>query len=314
MVDLRGTFHLIAFMISNQEKEIDFIEFFLGLINLAKEMDMDFDPLYIMMDASDACFNAIKNILPEAKVLMCFFHVMKNIKANCEKPLTKDQYQKLKFDIGQIHYSVSKDDYFCKLKKFEVCCDQKGTSEVFKYMSKQWFYGNFSNWQIFNNPPGWANTNSNIESFNATIKRDYSLRRRYSVFGSVDIICTMIVYYSSHKKTFHITPKFDKDIKIYAKKCSIAKYTKISGDIFSYKDKFNINIRKRWCNCANFLKHAICGHILGYTYRYGYLDDECWFGEKYQNRATDFHYNMKRGAKKHKSGRYKKSEKALSDY
>ena len=62
MVDLRGTFHLIAFMISNQEKEIDFIELFLGLINLAKEMDMDFDPLYIMMDASEACFNAIKNI------------------------------------------------------------------------------------------------------------------------------------------------------------------------------------------------------------------------------------------------------------
>jgi hypothetical protein len=28
-------------------------------------------------------------------------------------------------------------------------------------------------WQMFHNPPGWSNTNSNIESFNATIKRDF---------------------------------------------------------------------------------------------------------------------------------------------
>jgi hypothetical protein len=38
-------------------------------------------------------------------------------------------------------------------------------------------------WQIFHNPPGWSNTHSNIESFNATIKRDFSLRKRYSVWG-----------------------------------------------------------------------------------------------------------------------------------
>ena len=45
-----------------------------------------------------------------------------------------------------------------------------------------------SKWQMFHNPPGWSNTNSNIESFNVTIKRDFSLRKRYSVWGSVDII------------------------------------------------------------------------------------------------------------------------------
>ncbi len=34
--------------------------------------------------------------------------------------------------------------------------------------------------------------NSNIVSFNATIKRDHSLRRRYSVSGSVEIIITTV--------------------------------------------------------------------------------------------------------------------------
>jgi hypothetical protein len=43
-------------------------------------------------------------------------------------------------------------------------------------------------WQMFHNPPGWSNTNSNIGSFNATIKRDFFLKKRYSVLGSVNII------------------------------------------------------------------------------------------------------------------------------
>ncbi len=41
---------------------------------------------------------------------------------------------------------------------------------------------------MFHNPPSWSNKNSNIESLNATIKRDFSLRKRYSVWGSIDII------------------------------------------------------------------------------------------------------------------------------
>jgi uncharacterized membrane protein len=26
------------------------------------------------------------------------------------------------------------------------------------------------------------------------------------------------------------------------------------------------------------MKHAVCGHILGYIYRHTKLDQECWFG------------------------------------
>jgi len=40
------------------------------------------------------------------------------------------------------------------------------------------------------------------------------------------------------------------------------------------------------------------------------VDAEAWSGDKYNNRATDFKFNTKRGAKK-KSGRCPNSEKAL---
>ena len=36
--------------------------------------------------------------------------------------------------------------------------------------------GDFKNWKIYNNPDGYANTNSPIESFNASLKR--SLKRK----------------------------------------------------------------------------------------------------------------------------------------
>ena len=32
------------------------------------------------------------------------------------------------------------------------------------------------------------------------------------------------------------------------------------------------------CSCGSFMKHAVCGHILGYIYRHTKLDQECWFG------------------------------------
>ena len=55
--------------------------------------------------------------------------------------------------------------------------------------------GKFKKWKIFHNPPGWSNTNSNIKSFNAVIKRDFTLRRRYSVYASVEMMEDIILYY-----------------------------------------------------------------------------------------------------------------------
>ncbi len=301
-------------MISNQETEPVFCEFVKGLIELAEEMEIDFEPLFVMMDACEACFNAVTKMLPDAEILMCFFHVMKNVKSNCEKPLSKEQYVKFRYDIGLIHYSVSKADFDEKVKNFEKEWNKKGTKNVFEYMNKQWFTGKFSSWQVFTNPPGWANTNSNIESFNATIKRDHSLRRRYSVYGSVDVIIQMIEYYSTHKKTFYTIPKFDKKTKSWGKHCAVFKYKKVGRQTYSYKNKYEINTKTNSCNCSAFLKNAVCPHILGYIYRHPSLDEQCLFGERYQNKAVDFHHKMKRGAEKKNTGRYKNAEKALSSY
>ncbi|ETM34807.1 hypothetical protein L914_18180 [Phytophthora nicotianae] len=50
--------------------------------------------------------------------------------------------------------------------------------EFSQYMSSQWLYGSFSTWQAYATPIGFASTNNPVETFNAVIKRDYTLRRR----------------------------------------------------------------------------------------------------------------------------------------
>ena len=68
-------------------------------------------------------------------------------------------------------------------------------SDLIQYIRVQWY----NKWMIHYNPLGWANTNSNIESFNATINRDFFQRERLSVFGVVLTIEEMIIYYSKNK-------------------------------------------------------------------------------------------------------------------
>ena len=121
----------------------------------------------------------------------------------------------LKEFICQNQPLIMRNSFFLEL--FKEKWNRKATKAEYNYMAT-WFSGRWCNWQIFHNPPGYPNTNYNIESFNATIKRDFSLRKRYSVFGSVNVIIKMIIYYSTHKKTFQTTSKFNENNHNRAKK------------------------------------------------------------------------------------------------
>jgi hypothetical protein len=149
-------------------------------LDIANKMDIEFDHEYIMMDACDATCNAAKKAFPYSTILMCYFNVMKNIKANCQKALDDDIYEELLADFRYIHMRISVIEYDGALEKFKKKWNKKKYKKLYDYCTS-WFSGKFSKWQIWHNPPGWANTNSNFESFNATIKRDFSLRKQYSV-------------------------------------------------------------------------------------------------------------------------------------
>jgi len=165
VVDAHGHFHPICFMISSHEKEEDFVDLLEGLIELSNSLGLVFEPQYVIMDACDASYNAVEKVFPRAKILMCWFHVQFNIRKKCEAKLGDDLWQVLLKDMRGLHYSISTEEYREKTRTFKHYW-VKINKDVYT-CCESWFFGRHSAWQIFHNPPGYASTNSNIESFNS---------------------------------------------------------------------------------------------------------------------------------------------------
>ena len=88
-----------------------------------------------------------------------------NIRKKCEAKLGDDLWQVLLKDMRGLHYSISTEEYGEKTRTFKHYW-VKINKDVYT-CCESWFFGRHSAWQIFHNPPGYASTNSNIESFNS---------------------------------------------------------------------------------------------------------------------------------------------------
>ena len=58
----------------------------------------------------------------------------------------------------------------------------------------------WSNWQIYHNKPGQANTNFNKESFDNVIKKKYSMKTKLSMEISLLMLTRLVLAYSTNPK------------------------------------------------------------------------------------------------------------------
>ena len=77
---MHGVLHPIAFMLTSFETSYDSDLFYKGLIKLARILNLNFDPEYIMQDAAPASYLSACKYFPDAIVLKCYFHVMQNVR------------------------------------------------------------------------------------------------------------------------------------------------------------------------------------------------------------------------------------------
>ena len=77
--DQVGRFHPVCFMITSHETIPDFFVFYESLIKLTESFEIEYDPEFIMQDACLASETSVLRFFPEVKILMCYFHVMKNV-------------------------------------------------------------------------------------------------------------------------------------------------------------------------------------------------------------------------------------------
>jgi hypothetical protein len=59
ITDIQGKFHPVVFMLTSHEKRIDFHHLYSGLVKIAEELEINFDPKFIMQDACKASYNGV---------------------------------------------------------------------------------------------------------------------------------------------------------------------------------------------------------------------------------------------------------------
>jgi hypothetical protein len=133
--DIAGHFFPIAFGIISREQEIDFITFFQTLLALCKELNIQPVIKYLMQDACGASANGAEAIFgPNIVILMCYFHVQKNVK----------EYLKSIEELYQFQYDqfVSQRATDFAINKFIV---DYNNSIFINNQQQQQFYPIFSN-------------------------------------------------------------------------------------------------------------------------------------------------------------------------
>jgi hypothetical protein len=119
ITDIAGQFHPIAFCITSSEDTHSFTEFYRGLLELAEKMGIEFYPDFIMQDSWDASLTGASKAGIKAVILMCYFHVIYNIKKLYKHKLTKAEWHELRgymYDIHLARSELERDERWAKFK------------------------------------------------------------------------------------------------------------------------------------------------------------------------------------------------------
>ena len=84
-------------------------------------MELQWQPSYVMQDAQQSSYNAIKRLFPDIEVLMCYYHVTENIRKKCKPYISnrEDVYDELKAAVHEMHMSSSEEEYEQLKKEFK---------------------------------------------------------------------------------------------------------------------------------------------------------------------------------------------------
>ena len=214
--------------------------------------------------------------------------------------MSDDLFLEFLSDVKTLHWCETEEVYETKLAAFRA---RWAGTKMLHYCEKEWLTAPFNRWQIFRNLPGYANTNSNIESFNATIKRDMTLRVKLSMYSILIKMRELILFYSTNKALpFQTMPAFDNKLKTLAVaipessfKFITTRKVECEGEnkrVFKIRLDHPSCYRGCYCDCKRFCKWAICVHVVAYSNTY----KEELYGAKWFQ-PENFVKKPKKGAK-----------------
>lgn len=305
--DLCRKFHPFGVAVCTTEQQKDFRFIFNSLKNgILNLFGVDYEPEFLVADAAAAIHNAAKEVWANILIIMCWFHMYKNVSEKVPtflKEISKQaeflaDLQKLQVAKSCEHFQIALQLFMEKWRKESV--------ELIDYFEKQWVLKN-SNWyEAFASP--MASTNNALESTNRTIKDEHTLRERMdlSKFRTTlfDMVASWSMQYSSGVKTITLNaPEIPLDmwtkgyqfakanskitshrkgaIMIYRSAMSDSINDSSDWDSFDkykkqsfvfYDTQFEHPIRREnWlaskCDCCDYFKLYVCAHIIGIAIR-----------------------------------------------
>ena len=117
--NLKHSFYPICLGLISHEQQVDFSSFYKAYDTLCKQFGIQAPPAFLMQDACKAQLNAAREVWPTAVILMCYFHVMKNVKDHlraCGIPMDTEKhpsprYKMIMNDIGLLHRCTHSTQY-----------------------------------------------------------------------------------------------------------------------------------------------------------------------------------------------------------
>jgi hypothetical protein len=212
--DVRRQFHPVAFFITSDLRHTQIEEVVRSTLRQYQVVTGSAASVrYVMSDADVAQRNAIELVVAQELgigcrpvFLMCFFHVMQNVKKHIASVPVSARPLILKH-VYRLHYARTQTDLDRRIASaVHVWKQHPGCRGFERYFSQQWLTGRFTQWQCLSTPPGFAKTNNPLEQFNKEIKRDYSLRSLVSVNSLAQSFLDMCHHRSARSKTFETTP------------------------------------------------------------------------------------------------------------
>lgn len=172
--DQNRVFHPFGISVSGGESHHEFGFVFSAI----KKYNTNWTPLYLLSDCADAIELGFRNIIGEpVKRLLCFVHVLKNIKDSIPKSENKNT---IIADIKLISTSYDDNMFYQSVKLFVLKWREVNDPYINKFLTyfedyyvkrhPFWFYGAAS---------GIPTTNNGIEGTNSVIKSQHTFRERW---------------------------------------------------------------------------------------------------------------------------------------
>lgn len=194
--DMHRKFHPTCAAVCTSEQEKDFVFIFLSIQQTIGNMfDKDFRPEYVIADAAPQIQNAAKKVFGvEVKIVMCWYHMHKNVAAKVPTYLKEIKKQHVFLsDLDKLQVAKTPEIFDIAVELFMEKW-RKESTDLIDYFETQWVLKNRFWYESFGILI--PSTNNALEAKNRIIKDEHTLRERLDLGKFRTVIFDMLETWS----------------------------------------------------------------------------------------------------------------------